>query len=210
MLIGCTTNQYEIRATGRECMNLTRRIVNTEEHEAWKAWTIERSSTASDRYNLNYIIREDFVPAAYDIDMQTIERFIFFHGGFHQGFGLVIDKMHGMVYYNRSFALVQHLDIIPFYAEFIEEDFTRLLQVIEESGLRDWQECYCGESRENVVDGGSSWVVGILFADGSILRRTGHGEHGNTDYIPPEFAILTNFVRTLGAEIIERHMPAVF
>jgi len=81
-----------------------------------------------------------------------------------------------------------------------------LIQTIEESGLRDWQEVYRGESRPRVLDGGSSWLVGILFSDGSIMRRRGSG---NVTNIPPEmeneFAILTNFVRTLGAEIMERH-----
>ena len=115
---------------------------------------------------------------------------------------------YGMLYYDPSlFFRVTRINSIPFSAEFIEEDFIRLLQAIEESGLRDWQGCYCGELDSFIKDGGVGWAVGILFADGSILRRRGVGEHGNTDWLPPdnEFAILTDFVRTLGAEIRDRH-----
>jgi len=93
-------NQYEIGVTGGEGMDATR-IENAEEQDRWKAWTLSRSR-ASGKNDLGYIIRENFVPAAYDIDLQTIERFIFFYGGSFHGIGIVIDKMHGMVYYSPS------------------------------------------------------------------------------------------------------------
>ena len=199
----------EIMPLETGCTAIARRIVSVEEREEWKAWTIEQSQTGRRRYDLGFLTSGNFVPAANDIDLQTIERFIFTHGGFHSGFGIAIDRMHGMVYYDpHSSHFVHRLNNNNrFYAEYIEEDFTRLIQAIEESGLRDWHGCYCGEFDRYIADSGLGWSVGILFADGSILRRRGSGRHGNTDWLPPEdeFAILTSFVRTLGAEIIERH-----
>ena len=115
------------RATGSECMNHASNIVSAEEQEAWKEWTIERSSTRN-RYYLEYLVRGNFVPAAYDTDLQTIERFIFYHGAFFGGFGIVIDIMHGMIYYDPfMFSSATRLNSIPFSAEFIEEDFTSML-----------------------------------------------------------------------------------
>jgi len=112
-----------------------------------------------------------------------------------------------MVYFNPSSARVTRLNSIPFYAEFKDEDLSRLIQAIEESGLRDWHEVYRGEFERYATGGIGSWSVGILFADGSILRRRGNGMQRNTDWLPrrTEFEILTDFARTLGAEIIERH-----
>ena len=205
----CQVYIETIRETGCECMNRTSNFASAEEQEAWKAFTIERSSTYNryirNRYDLIYLIRENFVPAACDTDLQTIERFIFYHGTFWGGFGIAIDRMHGMVYYDPHEAgIVTRIRSVLFSAEFIEEDLSRLIRAINESGLREWQEYYAGEFDDYKKDGGSFWAVGILFSDGTILRRGGSGD---INYLPPEneFAILTDFVRTLGAEIRERH-----
>ena len=210
MLVGCGLGDA-MGITGRQrtwtTQDMRQGTATEEEIEAWKTWALEHSkdySRIGGRYNLTYLIRGRFVSAPNDIDLQTIERFIFRHGMFFGGIGLVLDRMHGRVYYNPRLAMVDRLNSIPFSAEFMESDLNKLIQTIEESGLFNWQEYYAGEFEEG-LDGGSSWVVGILFSDGSILRRGGSGD--NRNYLPPEdeFAVLTNFIRTLGAEIIERH-----
>ena len=200
-------NQYKIKIMGDEDMENTRTIIDAERR---KAWTLEWSREDwrdsgfhfGGRNNLDYIIRGSFVPAAYDIDLQTIERFVFTHGGFFSVVGLVIDRMHGRVYYDPS-SFAEFLPAMRFSAGFRESDLSRLINAIEKSNLRNWQEFYTGEF-DGAEDGGRSWSVGILFSDGSILRRGGSGDR---NYRPPEdeFSILFNFIETMGAEIIRRH-----
>ena len=206
MLTGCGHNQYEVEAIGDEDLEDTRTSIDAERQ---KAWTIEWSNTYHEfmslggRYNLRYITHGNFVPASYDIDLQTIERFVFTFGGL-RGIGLVIDRMHGRIYYNPYLNFVEFIDGIPFHTNFRGEDLSRLINAIERSNLHNWQEFYAGEVDRGVEDGGTSWRVGILFSDGTILRR---GGGGHRNYLPPEdeFAILFNFIETLGAEIIQRH-----
>ncbi|MDR2183656.1 MAG: hypothetical protein LBE55_05730, partial [Clostridiales bacterium] len=52
-----------------------------------------------------------------------------------------------------------------------------------------------------------SWRLGILFSDGTVLRRSGSGFSGLGDFFPPDgqFDILNDFIMTIGTEIQERH-----
>jgi len=202
ILVGYLRNTRRQRAWTSEDMRQGTATIEELEHRM--AWTLEHSNDYG-KNNLRYLVRGRFVSPANDIDLQTIERFIFEHGMFHGGRGLVIDRMHGRVYYNPHFAMVQSLQHVPFSGEFTEDDLNKLIQAIEESNLLNWREYNAGRFDERVEDGGSGWAVGILFSDGSILRRGGSGD--NRNYLPPvhQYEILTSFIETLGAEIIERH-----
>ena len=210
MLVGCGGDVMGI--TGRQSTWTTEDMrqgdATMEEIEAWKTWTLEHSKNYSrigGRYNLGYLRRGRFVSPPNDIDLQTIERFIFTHGN-HDfgGIGLVLDRMHGRVYYSpHCHYRVESLHFEQLLsAEFVEDDLNKLIQAIKESNLLAWRERYVRYASRRVEDGhGDTWRVGILFSDGSILRRMGSGD------IPPEdeFAVLTDFIRTFGGEIMERH-----
>ena len=157
--------------------------------------------------NLRHILTgEGFPIAPNNIDMTTIKRFVFTFSTFIDGHSLVIDKTYGGVHFSdRSNSMYQFLDFAHFSATFTQQDLDRLIEAIEESELRHWQEHY-----EGVRDGGPgsgarfSWSIGIEFADGSLMRRSGVGDRYHT---PPEhqWGIFTNFINTMGEEIIERH-----
>ena len=160
-----------------------------------------------EKTNVEYIIRGNYTPAAEDVDLNTIERVVFYDSfGISGGYGLVIDRMYGRVYYNSEFSSVEMLEFIPFSADFIEEDITRLIQIIDETNLIDWDVDYSSGVDENVEDGQRAWMIGILFSDGTMLRRSGGGmSYLEASSSPEEFAILTDFIKTMGAEIEERH-----
>ena len=166
---------------------------------AIKFWQVLR------RTEVRYIVREPFIRASINVDFDTIERVVFIKSvGIHgDGFGLVIDKTHGRVYYNPSNWNVLQLDRIPVFADFREDDLIRFAEVLEEANVREWQEILRGVFRQNWYP--VSWVLGIEFSDGTIMRRSGFG-HDGTGF-PPEdqYAMLTDFIRILGSEIIERH-----
>jgi len=163
--------------------------------------------------NVEHIIRGDFRPAIDDIDLYRIERFVFTFGSASGGEGLVIDKRYGRVYYDphaESNGLsVVHLDSVEISALFIDEDHERLIQAIEKSNLRNWEEIYHIDFDERIhgVGGGIGWIVGVQFDDGTILRRSGNGFRMFDDGFPPQyqFKVLIDFVEAIGKEIIERH-----
>jgi len=173
-----------------------------EQRDAWVAEFHERRLT-----DLNYIIRGDFTPSSNDVDLNLMERFVFAFGGTMGGRGFVLDITHGRVYFNPragSFgATVVRLDSNPYHAQFVNSDLERLMQAIDDSGLRDWNETQ-GHFYDDVEGGGTVWDVGIKFQDGTMLRRRGGGHR---DFLPPQeqWEILLNFIDTLGQEIIERH-----
>jgi len=173
------------------------------------------------RYNLRYILArgEDQIHASNDVDFQTIERFVFLNGGDERGDVLVIDRMHNEVHFmserGPAISLAERLPL-EHTAEFIQADFNQLIEALNESGLRNWQEIYQGETDPTMHGGGRYWMVAMLFSDGTIMQRSGNGAsivltpEGITmadDFFPPQdqWTILTNFVQTLGQEIIERH-----
>jgi len=163
------------------------------------------------RKNVEYIIRGDFTPAADDIDLHTIERVVFVDSiDMEGGHGFVLDQMYGRVYYDPMTSFVDMLEFIPYSSEFRDEDLSRLIQVIEESDLRDWEEHYTGRIDEYAEGGGRSWVIGLLFSDGTILRRSGSGmAYTDVASSPDQLAILTDFIKTIGAEIELRHEAEV-
>ena len=158
------------------------------------------------RTNLSYIVTGgDFTPASPDVDLQTIERFVFSDNVNIGGFTLVIDRLHGGVHFDRDTSrMFEHINYTQFLSSFQEQDLERLIQAIEESGLVDWEEHYRGRL-DPYSTGGRAWTIGILFSDGTIMRRRGDGLH--EDAFPPnnQFDILSDFIQTLGAEIEERH-----
>jgi hypothetical protein len=184
-------------------VRMTARPLTEREQEVWRT-----QQQALRRTHLNYIVVGNFIPAPADADLQTIERFVFHSGTSHFGFGLAIDIAHGRVYYEPnggSFGEgILWLHTVDFFANFIEDDLIRLIQAIEASGLRNWDEFYQGEFDDFVEGGGTLWRVGIEFSDGTIMRS---GGSGHTDFHPPldQFNILTDFISTIGAEIEERH-----
>jgi len=142
-------------------------------------------------------------------DLQTIERFVFASGSFHFGVGLVIDILHGRVYFNPhagsgGFGIFRLDSTSHSHAEFKDYDLERLIRAIEESSLRDWPEYFRGDVDEHIIGGSGSWSVGIQFPDDVFLRRGGSGDRNS---IPPEaqWRIFRDFIDTLGQEIMERH-----
>ena len=170
--------------------------------------TIEHSRNGG-RYNLNYIVSGNFVSASNDVDFQTIERFVFSYGGGFTGNGFVFDNINEKIYYGSSRIFATQLDSMPFYANIEDGDFNRLIKALEKSNLRNWDEYYQGTFDRNANGGGMSWQIGILFSDGTMMRRGGSGDpgFGGRDFYPPEgaFDIITSFINTLGAEVRERH-----
>jgi len=162
------------------------------------------------RVNVWHIVYGEYIPAADDIDLQTIERIVFIDSIDIEGYSFVLDRMYGKVYYNPETSFFDMLEFIPYSAEFKEEDLTRFIHVIEESDLRNWPESHTGEIDEYVEGGHRAWIIGILFSDGTMLRRSGSGMFW-TDVAssPDQLAILTDFIKTIGAEIELRHKAEV-
>ena len=157
--------------------------------------------------NVESVIRGNYTPANRDADMRNIERFVFHIGSWDGIEGLVMDRLHSNRVYFDNIGNVPdyNLESIPYSAELRDEDFERLIAAIEASGLRDWEVFYRGQNPEGALDGGWGWAVGILFADGTMLRSGGSGMAGVTTPPDEQFSILTDFIATISEEIIERH-----
>jgi len=151
------------------------------------------------RTNVEHVIRGGYTPADIDVDFQNIERFVFMRGSEHSGTGFVLDKMHGRVYFNPRRQIVDMLEFIPYSTVFREEDLERLIVAIEEARLRDWDYLY--ENEPSDPRSGWGWQIGILFSDGTMMRRAGRNS------TPPveQWDILNDFVLSIGEEIQERH-----
>ena len=162
------------------------------------------------RDSVRYIVQGGIRPARMDADFGTIERVVFVRsvGIFGHGFGFVIDRTHGRVFYNPEIWNVLSLTRESrtgrhnIYADFREEDLARFVEAAEKANVRGWRESL-GSFHGNTQPG--QWRLGIEFSDGSIMRRGGGGE--SDIGIPPEYpySILTDFIKEIGAEIIERH-----
>ena len=181
--------------------------MSTQETHTLSPWAIEYLEQHI-RSNVNHVLSGNYPPADINIDLRRIERFVFWENIGAGGYGFVMDRLHNnRVYYSPSSARVEMLEFNRFSAEFREEDLDRLIQAIEQSGLRNWEYSYRDPPPRNGPShtGHGSWQVGILFDDGTMLRRGGLGLSPSA--FPPEeqFRVLTDFVRTIGAEIEERH-----
>jgi len=163
----------------------------------------EKQNEERMRTTVGYILRGDYTSANKDIDLNRIERFVFFVNINDGGYSFVLDKTHNRVYYDPQSAMIDMLEYVTFSAEFKDEDLERLIKVIEESSLRDWKEFYNGENDPNTT-ASFAWALGILFDDGTMLRRGGSGAAGGS---PPtgQFQVLLEFVKTIGEEIEKRH-----
>ena len=185
LMVGCTNSQ---NGSNQEVAELS----------PWAVEMLERL----ERTSVSYVISGPYTPADRDIDLRRIERFVFSDNINAAGYGFAMDRLHNnRVYYNPQFATVERLDSFPYSAELREEDFDRLIAAIEQSGLRDWPDRFTGE---NIGTGGRGWVIGILFDDGTIMRRSGVGM--TADGFPPaaQWNVWTVFIDTIGAEIQER------
>jgi len=176
--------------------------VVTEQHQGISTgdWWAEFSEQYI-RNNVDYILRGPYTPVDRDIDLHRIERFVFSVGGEHGGYGFVLDKMYGRVYFNPHTPSVNMLEFIKFSAEFKEEDLERLIKAIEDSGLRDWEYFY--EGNRGVGLGG--WRIGILFDDGTMMRRRGFGITEENPTLHQQYNMLIGFIEEIGAEIEARH-----
>ena len=157
--------------------------------------------------NVRYVIHGNFTPAADDIDLQTIERVVFIDHIGIGGYCFVLDRLFGRVYFDPITATsIDNLDFFDYSAEFKKEDLYRFIQVVEESSLRDWPENHRGRFDDLVIGGGRTWRLGIRFSDGTTLRRSGSSTFDNdVAQSPEQLTILTDFIKTLGVEIIERY-----
>jgi hypothetical protein len=63
--------------------------------------------------------------------------------------------------------------------------------------MRDWESHYEGEPSDR---GSFGWRLGILFADGTMMRSDGRG-----GVMPEGAGVLLSFIREIGTEIQERH-----
>ena len=153
--------------------------------------------------DLAFLVRGSYTPASDDVDFHKFERFIFYVNINAGGYGLVIDRRFSMVYYDPYHFTVWWLRSNRYSAQLHESDVSRFVKNMDDSGLRYWESHYSGE--QVTATGSKAWALGILFGDGTILRRSGSGECENS--FPPgdQFSLLNDFVRELGAEVIERH-----
>jgi len=156
------------------------------------------------------VLSSNYTPAAVDVDLRTMERFVFSNdisGVGWDGYSLILDAIFGKIYYEPHGARAfERLNFVTFSSELKEQDKDRLIEAIEESGFRNWEVRYQGDPLPEMVMGSvPSWTIGILFDDGTIMRRRGGG-FGALAFPPDgQFDILSNFIQTLGAEIAERH-----
>jgi len=158
------------------------------------------------RWNLDYIVKGDFVAAHEPVDLQTLERFVFYLGENSTGISIIFDWQNNTVHYSPFTAVLysntslSHLDPT---AAIANDDLTTLIEAITESNLLQWDELYAGrEDRFSTFS--RAWSLGILFSDGTMLRRSGYGEF--EDGLPPqeEWSTWISFVRSFGEEITER------
>ncbi|MDR2600005.1 MAG: hypothetical protein LBC73_06980 [Oscillospiraceae bacterium] len=147
---------------------------------------------------------QDFDRAKRNADLRGIELFVFSYTSASEKYGFVLDRRRGgWVYYDTDTSGPGGL---KFFVELKNSDFERLINVIEESGLRDWEDIYYDDSIAFDDVSQFSWSVGIKYDNNKRfnLRGLGNSSEGH----PPEeqFSVLTDFIRTIGAEIMERHI----
>ena len=162
--------------------------------------------------DMAYILRNEYPPAEKDKDLRSIVRFIFSHRRHwnayeeavygDEGRGLVIDKKYGKVYYNPN-EVTEILNRVEISAEYREEDLDGLIKMIEESGMRDWNDGYTGIGLGNAPL--VKWAVGIEYDDGTIERHGVIKEDDENSPSAEEFKILTDYIREKGEEITARY-----
>ena len=157
-----------------------------------------------EKINVKHIIRGDYTPADRDVDFSTIERFVFTTREGYFGDSIVIDRMYGNVYHTRD-CFATFLESYEHSAEFRDEDLERLITALEKSGVRDWDVRYQGDDNQHIMAGVVGWDVGLLFSDGTMMRRGGGGTGGIMTPPEAQFSILTDFIESMGAEVIKRH-----
>jgi hypothetical protein len=192
-IIGCSAEDRFRKGDENEMMDETALVIP----ERFREFNEERQKT-----RLGYIIEGPYTPAVGDMDLQRMERFVFSSSNNTWGYGLVIDKRHGRVYYEPNHSVVWDLDQNSFSAAYTDQDLDRLIAAIEESGLLDWDDYYLGHNDGTTASSG--WSFGMLFDDGTMLRRGGSGMVGGS---PPDgqLRVFLDYVRSMGEEIEARH-----
>jgi len=161
--------------------------------------------------DLDYILNSSFFPQLDidNVDLQTIHRFIFRNGFDGSVHGLVIDRKNDRAFYEQINPMFyRNLQFASYSAQLTCGDLDKLIQATQDSNLLQWQERYEGRVDPNIRGNHDSWTIGILFTDGTVLRRSGSGlSMDNAGIFPPEdeWDVMLDFVRALGQEIIERH-----
>jgi hypothetical protein len=156
------------------------------------------------RMYLRFMVDGFYIPADDDKDWQEIERFIFIYNEVQEGYVFFLDRMYGRIYFNPHTSefdeLLEHFD---FYIDFADEDLDELIKTLDKSGLRNWDRQNKSD-REN-TSSEAWWKIGILFSDGTIRRWSGEGITGDTFPLSGQFAILIDYVKSAGDDIINRH-----
>ncbi|MDR2600602.1 MAG: hypothetical protein LBC73_10065 [Oscillospiraceae bacterium] len=146
---------------------------------------------------------KDFDRARRNADLRGIELFVFSYNSTSEKYGFVLDRRRGgWVYYDTDTSTPSRL---KFFVELEDNDFKRLINVIEESGLRDWEDIYYDNSIAFDDASRFSWSVGMKYYSNKMFNLRGRGN--SSEGHPPEeqFSVLTDFIKTIGAEIMERH-----
>jgi len=172
-----------------------------EEREYQRAWLKEWK-----RNNFSYIINSNFNSAPRNADFESMVRFVFSSGGWEVGETFIIDILHhNKTLYFPHQSGVLHLEGL-YSAPFQQSDLERLIQALEDSDFRNWEEEYEGVIRNMEEEGGgSSWAIGIEFSDGTFMRR--RSTHGNFFHLLPreQWFALADVIRELGQEVLQRH-----
>jgi hypothetical protein len=175
-----------------------------EQLEQQRLRAIERRRT-----NLSYIVRGDYEPAPEDFDLNTMERLVFFDNINDGGYTLILDLKYGKVYFDAHSALIYHVldSQWNISVEFEQEHLDRTIAAIEQSGMRNWPRSYLGANNDDLMSS-RTWIIGILFADGTMFRRSGSSSYFD-DVVPPQymddFNTFTDFILEIGSDIIKRH-----
>lgn len=192
-------------------MTTNNNAMTEEEMQSLKDWSLYWNREGGGINNLGNMMNVDFIPAPRDVNLQTIERFVFTEiADWQVNRGFILDKMHDRTYFCDNFAFgFLTLAHFRYPSEFQEQDLTRLIQAIEESNMLNWNSHYQGRSQPTNIEGDLSrhWTLGILFSDGTMFRSSGTGIEFRNDFFPPqhEWQILTDFISEIGAEVQERH-----
>jgi len=205
ILAGCS--EYQTECQPRHQNVLTEGEINMDDTMMGQQLENQRPRHSERmRNDMSYIFVSDLDIAPRNVNLCTIERFVFSSGvPAGRSFNVVIDRMFGGVHHSDQLLIHRRLYRAPFSAEFIDDDLIRLIEAIENSNMRNWPEHHEGTIIPNTTGGPHFWRIGIEFSDGSVMRRSGSGDF--EDHFPPQeqWDTFMGFINSFAQEIIERH-----